>query len=506
MKFNEPNRIDADLVQDTSVVPTFVDAGDVTRVERLEGYVNRDSNGRVLAYKSVNGEWIPELRHAGNTPDDVTYADRDRIEAVFKGEDAGGTFLRQGEGKAARLMASEVVLSDSEYDGRVSPLAVSLHRDADDKFGVPTRGASEELLSAARPRVSFVASNKGRTPINPEDVNGKKLEFLAYETDAVTVARFDGEARQWSAGTVPMRGVDFDALATQLQYPDNVITGQVFIKRDGEIFTFRPDMHAKRFVRDLNALGLNSISEADVLRMMKDQAQGDERWIPDIENPHGNRYYMRFSGFPNGLGPKLATNEAMIMASGTPVGRYKETDMLKIITGVGVRRVLHGLASAKHGSAYAEGIRGVKKLAGGAGYDEALFTAQDNALLEGFSANYLFVDENGTVFAPSNERGETLPGIMGLTAREILKYHGIRVQEDRIDAGRLSYDFEEVILCGTAMGYTGAKEIVKPNGGGTAFKNNEKRTVLDILRGDLELIMNGEHPNGEFNKWMVKMG
>lgn len=378
----------------------------------------------------------------------------------------------------------------------VRPLRLE-RRDADRMAKTP----------AERPKVERCVDALMRDPAN---VNRVEMPFESVPTDAMTVAAYDPRQKKWVAQTLPYGELSRNGWRTVDHYSGNVITGSVAVKRrDGAVCVLRLDAHLEREVRDAAAVGLPPLDKAWLRQCVANQLGADRRWIPDADNPVGNRMYVRSTVTPENLGPKLLGPNAGFTLLSTPIGPYKVDplkDTLKVRWMGMPRPVAEGSAKNKAGLNYPIAVGTFAPFAK-MGYHEGLFSNGERGIQEATSSNLIVVLDDGRggfVFAtPDPEITDVLPGITGQSIMELAEYLGYKTEKRVVTDEELGHA-RAAALTGTAM--HGAVQIgVIEDDSGEKYRAgmavNDPENPLSRVQRLFDDIYHGRGPD-EFRHWM----
>lgn len=471
--------------------------------------------GKIRCYRSVSG-WIPELRQAPHNDEDVI---RQAIWARIKKATPVGVLFRGDEGK--KVLYERF----SDVDGEFPPVtptgsqkvltAHADHKDVHGRYPHAENDGNPSYLRVARAQKVIVPTRPNLTVLGR--LNEAPIEFRSVPTDVQTLATFDPEKGIWTSQTVPYGEISADHWQRIFHYPDGFITGMVYYQAEDGIYGFRVDKHIDRAVRDAKRREFEGVDREFLQQMFAQHLSGDKRWIPKMANQPGNRYYGRFIGYPTNAAPPLraaknAAHKEMLFL-GTPVGPYRNLDMLRIKDMGMPRPVIDRFANIKHVTNYA-GPVGAFAPHQDAGFHEAMFMKEQGYLQrrvqEGTSVNYAFVStENGktTVRIPTLSHGDILPGITMQSVAELVQSYGYDVVMDREVVDDHIGAAEEILVTGTAMTVRGVSEIIGADND-VRFKSKHGQTMGPVARrlaDDLKAILERRHPDPKFNGWMQKI-
>ncbi len=282
---------------------------------------------------------------------------------------------------------------------------------------------------------------------------------------------------------------------------------------------FEAQKHIERFCRDAQKLGFKEVTEELIRKMLENHLQSDRRWIPQVANKAGNRYYIRFSLFMDNAGPKLAGPQAIIQLIGTPIGAYK-ADFLKVGL-LGPRPVSDRIAVNKASQHYPESIisfmshptQMAKSEPGKPYLHEGIYLNASGNAEEGVSANMGVVIRDpdiGTVriLSPDPAVNRCLPGIVMQSCFKIAKENEILMEYNpeinicqilRQNKGNV-----ELFMTGTAMTVCEIDELYDHDGSllyqrqpqpGETPERKVMSPTVGLLRREMDRILTGTQLN-----------
>lgn len=547
---NDTHQIERMWMSKEYIAPQFKD--------RLEHPNRREDGGAIYCYKSINNEWIPELR-TGNADE----AMHQRIERDLNNSanQVAGVLARGTDGNEIMQRFRPSVRGRQAYS-----TIVTEHENLDDRFG---RAHLRGLYPSPVPnptnytRVSILnALNDGNIGneivletlwpgtreddlkffINPIMLNQQEIDFEGIASDNQTLAFYDPTQKRWTVQTIPFGMVGMHPYDARNHYINGFFTGIIAYEINGEVYAFRLDEHIKRAVRDADKTQFPHVNEDMLYGMVKTQLTADKRWVPNaclnIDDPDtgkkgiGNRHYFRIFAAPTHLGPKIAKpgkpRNKMMGAIGTAAGPYKDKDMLNIVLR-GPRPVNPVFAANKYSGSYQGPMDDLQPYLM-SGYDEGLFsvdtdqTVEGRRLQEGSGCNYIVVKygkdgQQPTMLIPDpKNHSDLLPGITCKSVAELAESYGYNVVWKDVQVEDMK-DADEILATGTAMSVRGVNKIDwdtgKKDANGkskmimrTIFDRGEQKimgTIGQRLSDDMKRIMRGHHPDPRFNTWMQKI-
>ena len=244
---------------------------------------------------------------------------------------------------------------------------------------------------------------------------------------------------------------------------------KAFPQPDGSLKIFRPDENAKRLKRSMEGLMMPGFPPemfvAAVREMVKRNydmgfhPEYDHAWEKDGFVSARSVYIRPFSYAEPGIGLNLSYKPWVVMVS-TPVGSYFDPDAdAKAVTTDKVRATKGGTGWIKCDANYVIPTL-TKKRMQKEGYMEVIFldAATQTYVEEGSSCNIFFVMEDGTLVTPSLE-DTVLPGINRISAMQLAKDEGVKVEERRVPIDEVMDRAVECFVTGTAAGVSYIESI-----------------------------------------------
>ena len=283
-----------------------------------------------------------------------------------------------------------------------------------------------------------------------KQLDWQNLGFEYHETPYRYVANYsDGtwhEGELTTSNAIPM-----NESAAVLQYCQTIFEGmKAYRTKDGRVVTFRPDLNAERMIDSAKQLEMPPISKEQFLEAVTEVVLHNSDYIP----PYGSgaslyiRPYM-FATTPL-IGVKPA-NDYQFRVFASPVGPYFAGGVrpLTLCVAESDRSAPRGTGHVKAGLNYAMSLHALMD-AKRRGYDENMYldSATRTYVEETGGANFIFVDQEGTLVTPKSDT--ILPSITRRSLLEVAKtYFGMKVEERAVAWTELS-KFTECGLCGTA--------------------------------------------------------
>ncbi|PIR54708.1 hypothetical protein COU74_03065 [Candidatus Peregrinibacteria bacterium CG10_big_fil_rev_8_21_14_0_10_36_19] len=541
---------DANLKMDKAVERKYVSISEVGESGK-DRITNTDAQ-TIYCYRSVNGEWIPELR--GRLNNDIVGLNH-RIRDFVKNAATGDQMLLRGSNSfgnmdALRFISPGIATEYPDSSTASKVFATIGSRTDENDFGLVPRTNFENhglitdndkilRLNMASRAVQpltpgmMTGAEIGKTPakyvgktvpgmsspITESDLNNTPLAFEAHTTDTTTIMQFvDGK---WVYEVLPDGLYAESPMVASDSYAGGFITGIPVYKGKDGIYAFRLNDHLVRASRDGGHVGIKHLDEEALAIGLSAQVKADQRWIPNTGNVAGNRYYVRMVGKNTVIGPPLAGDSKEVRIMGMPVGPYKDKEMLTVVWMDKPRPVAAQTAFHKLSSNYNDAVSDLTPYAKTGRYDEMIYS-DSGRVQEGLAANVVFVKygagENGSdlLLVPSYAHKDILPSVTAMAVMDLCKNHGIEVRECDVTLEDLA-TADEILMTGTAMNVRGIGEVKKTGVVVDGVLQSEGETIVSknssvmgrvgtMLKEDLAKIMSRTHEDATLNDWMVKIG
>ncbi len=308
----------------------------------------------------------------------------------------------------------------------------------------------------------------------------------------------------WRDGRVTAYGpIQLMPSAAVLHYAQEIFEGlKAYRHEDGSIWTFRPQMNARRLARSAARLALPVLPEADFLASLEALVRVDEAWVPAYGDTEESLYLRPFMYASEAFLGVRPANEVRYGVIASPAGAYFSGGVKPVTLWVSTnyaRAGAGGTGAAKCGGNYASSLAG--QLEGiEHGCEQAVFLD---------SSTHTFVDELGgmNVFLVTKDNelvtpeltGSILEGVTRGSILQLAKELGLDPVERRVpiaewEDGARSGDITEVFACGTAAVVTPVGELRWEGGsapstagsaGGPVTRHIRER-LLDIQFGRAE--------------------
>lgn len=308
------------------------------------------------------------------------------------------------------------------------------------------------------------------------------LGFGKNFTDYMFVMDWDEKQKWHDFRIVPYAPMVIDPAAMVLHYAQETFEGlKAYRGKNGEIFLFRPEMNAKRFMKSNDRMCMPQVPEEMFIEAIKELVKVEEDWIPTGD---GESLYIRPFMYANevALGVDQA-NSYRFMIILSPVGAYypEGVSPIKIyVEDEYTRATVGGTGFVKCGGNYAGSIAGQVK-AESLGYTQVLWLdgVHRKYIEEVGSMNVMFLIDGVVVTAPIE--GTVLAGVTRDSILTLLKDWGYKIEERHLDV-------EELMEAGRtgklqeAWG-TGTAAVISPIG--ELFYKGEKVEVNEFKTGEL---------------------
>ncbi|GAB4295633.1 MAG: branched-chain amino acid aminotransferase [Myxococcota bacterium] len=334
----------------------------------------------------------------------------------------------------------------------------------------------------------------------PEGLKTGDLGFGMLFTDYLFTIRYDPDKGGWHNPQIePFADIPTHPAAVVFHYAQTIFEGQkAYLRDDGKISMFRPQMNIARFNRSAERLCMPTLDEKFLLEAFKMQIALEKEWVPSAPDCS---LYIRptMIGTSGRLGVQPATSYLFFNVL-SPVGAYFKSGLKPVrimISRHYVRAVRGGMGDAKTGGNYATSL-----LAGSIGKKRDCaqvlwLDAIHNKYVEEMGGmNAFFVIDDVLTTAPLT--GTILPGVTRDSIIQIAKDKGWRVKErlfsiDEVIEGIKKGRVKEAFASGTAAVVTPVKELYDEDGtiyhisDETGYYSRELyKTLTDIQYGRVE--------------------
>jgi branched-chain amino acid aminotransferase len=355
-----------------------------------------------------------------------------------------------------------------------------------------------------------VTRNPNPTPADEREKIIANPTFGTHFTDHQVVVVWERDKGWHSHEVIPYGPILMDPSAAVLHYGQEIFEGiKAYRHKDGSIWTFRPEMNARRLQKSAHRMALPELPIETFVESLRQLIAVDGAWVP-TQDGEKTLYFRPFEiAAENFLGVRAAHRaEYRVIAS--PVGPYFTGGIKPVSIWIALdsaRAGKHGTGEAKTGGNYAASL-----LAQNEGYEhgcsQVVFLDAETAtyIEELGGMNLFFVFKDGKVVTPSLD-GTILHGITRDSVITLLKDRGHKVEERKFSLTELrdsakSGDLVEVFACGTAavvtpVGVLKSREEQIEIGGG------EPGELTVSIREELTSIQYGNLPDK--HGWLVKL-
>ena len=348
-------------------------------------------------------------------------------------------------------------------------------------------------------------------PVAPEQRAQIHVEpgFGRFFTDHMVTMKWTPQA-DWHDGRVHAYGpLLLDPATAALHYAQEVFEGlKAYGHDDGSVWTFRPEVNARRFQRSAHRLALPQLPEHLFLDAVDSLVRTDREWVPHgAETSLYIRPFMYASEVFLGVRPAQHVTLCVIASPAGPYFSHGPEPVTIWLSTEYSRAGIGGTGAAKCGGNYAGSLL-PQRQAGENGCHQVVFvdSAERTWVEELGGMNLFFVHDDGTLVTP--ELGGTI--LEGVTRDSILTLaaeFGLKVDERRVSVeewrdGVANGQIVEVFACGTAAVITPIGALRWP-GGEVVGAVDEAGEVARMLRRRLLDIQYGraEDPYG----WMHRV-
>jgi len=355
-----------------------------------------------------------------------------------------------------------------------------------------------------------VTRNPNPTPDAEREQIIANPTFGTHFTDHQVVVVWEKDKGWHSHQVIAYVPILMDPSAAVLHYGQEIFEGiKAYRHKDGSIWTFRPEMNAKRLQKSAHRMALPELPIETFVESLRQLIAVDGGWVP-TQDGEKTLYFRPFEiAAENFLGVRAAHRaEYRVIAS--PVGPYFTGGIKPVSIWIALdsaRAGKHGTGEAKTGGNYAASL-----LAQNEGYEngcsQVVFLDAESAtyIEELGGMNLFFVFKDGSVVTPALD-GTILHGITRDSVITLLKDRGHKVEERKFSLDELrnaakSGDLVEVFACGTAAVVTpvgllkSRKEEIEIGGG-------EPGALTVSIREELTSIQYGNLPDK--HGWLVKL-
>jgi len=366
-----------------------------------------------------------------------------------------------------------------------------------------------QLPMATRDLTFQVTRNENaKTPAEREEVFANP-GFGKFFTDHMVDICWSEHGGWHRPRVQPYGPIALDPAAAVLHYAQEVFEGlKAYRHEDGSVWTFRPDMNARRMQRSARRLALPELPVEYFIDSLRQLIAVDADWVPSGGE---SSLYLRPFMFAKeaflGVRPAAKVNYYVIASPAgsyfpggvAPVSIWLSTDYSRAGRG--------GMGAAKTGGNYASSLVAQQE-AYEHGCAQVLFLdSEESRYLEELGGmNVVLVHKDGTLITPESSsilEGVTLDSILQLARDRGLATEMRRVSIDEWRDGFAAGDITEMFACGTAAVVTPIAQVKAEN-----FTIGSP----DAPAGELTMSLRKELTDIQYGRvadphdWMVRLG
>jgi branched-chain amino acid aminotransferase len=298
----------------------------------------------------------------------------------------------------------------------------------------------------------------------------------------------------------PYGPFQLDPSCAMLHYAQQVFEGlKAYRHQDGSVWTFRPELNARRMQRSAARLALPDLPVDAFLAAVEALVSVDREWVPaGGEKSLYLRPFMFASETFLGVRPANQVTFAMIAS---PAGPYFSGGVRPVTIWLSedyTRAAPGGTGAAKTGGNYAASLVAQQEAIAAGCHQVVFLDAVERSSVEELGGmNIFFVFADGTLATPELN-GAILEGVTRSSVIELAGELGFRVEERRVTVeewrkGLSTGHITEVFACGTAA-------VITPIGalkwrGGSVAAPDDAGPVTQALRSRLLDVQYGRSPD-----------
>ena len=269
----------------------------------------------------------------------------------------------------------------------------------------------------------------------PQDENN--LGFCNSFTDHMFIMDYD-EGQGWHDGrVVPYAPIPIDPASCVLHYAQMMFEGmKAYLRPDGEIQLFRPDMNAKRMARTAERMVIPELPEELLIAGIKAVLELDADWMPKAE---GTSIYIRPFIFGNEISfSALPAKHYTFIIIFAPCGAYYASNAGTLgtsriyVQNTYIRAAKGGTGFAKVGGNYGGAMRASIEAKKNNCKDVLWLDAAEHKYVEEIGTSNAFFRIGDEVITASLDSGTILPGITRDSVIQLLRKWGIKVTERKL--------------------------------------------------------------------------
>ncbi|MDR0849486.1 MAG: branched-chain amino acid aminotransferase [Propionibacteriaceae bacterium] len=309
--------------------------------------------------------------------------------------------------------------------------------------------------------------NTTRTPATDIAAIFENPGFVNHFSDHMAIAEWTSEGGWDKARVVNYGPFPLAPGAAVLHYGQEIFEGlKVYRHADGSLWSFRPEMNARRFIKSCERMALPTLPEEDFLASILALIRADEAWVPSGEEmSYYVRPYMFASDAFLGVHAGAKITYAVI---GGPAGAYFSSGLAGVdiwVTTTYSRAGEGGTGAAKCGGNYASSLIAQQEGAEH-GCSQVLFSdaASHEWVEELGGMNFFAVTTDGRLVTPPTS-GTILDGVTRNSVLTLAPEFGLTpdvrpLSLSELYAGIDSGTIVEAFACGTAAVITPITSLV----------------------------------------------
>ncbi|MEY4065043.1 MAG: hypothetical protein RIR26_1251 [Pseudomonadota bacterium] len=312
----------------------------------------------------------------------------------------------------------------------------------------------------------LLARHKRKTPPSAQD----DIPFGRTQTDHMLICDFIPQKGGWQTPEIiPYAPFELTPDAVVFHYGQEVFEGMKAyrdVTGSGQIFLFRPEQNARRFMNSAIRLGMQPVPEELFLRCVQELVLVEQDWI--LPSPCSLYIRPTLIGLDTGVSYRASLSYRFFILVSPAKNYYKrETGVSVYIEREHVRAVPGGCGEAKCGGNYAAALPALQR-ARAAGSEQVLWLdgLKRTYVEEVGAMNIMFV--YGNLIKTPALTGSILPGVTRSSLIQLARDMGYQVEETRLDIEDILRDVKngtltEIFGCGTAAVISPVIELVDGN-------------------------------------------
>lgn len=402
----------------------------------------------------------------------------------------GGILMRQG--------AVSVIEDPSQNHGESF-----ISRNANGEFVTRSIPPNGRLIVKPTPFISIPDK-----PASPDDISNRaelgELRFEYTPTKTMAAAKYSdnkwGEMHYMPAGSI-------DLSPTADRYGQSIFGGNRALRlENGEVALFRPEMHARRFIRNAQRLKMPALDEAQLIEAYKELVRANLEYMP---KPGKGSIYLAPGQRPtkNQLGVK-PNSEYVFSCMAIPAGKIFSKPARLRVEKQFHRASVGGVGDVKAAGNYAPTFA-PKEAAHDSGFDDIIYADGTNIETRELSSSNIFFITDDDVLVTPNLSGEILDGITRdsiLVIGQELKATG-RIRDVRVGPVSLSQypKMRESFSCGTGVTLNSVESITD---GDVEYSldtsHNGLGPVTELIATKFnQILLGNERDNPYYSSWLT---